>query len=66
MKIKKQIVIPIVIVLVLGIAAGIAVPRILQAVNRQAPQLEAPVSVSAEGAGLCDPQNERRSHAHVF
>jgi len=52
MKIKKQIVIPIVIVLVLGIAAGIAVPRILQAVNRQAPQLEAPVSVSADTPGI--------------
>lgn len=52
MKIKKKIVIPLVIVAVLGIAAGIAIPRVLEVVNRQAPQLEAPVNVSADTPGI--------------
>lgn len=52
MKSKKKIVIPIVILVVLGIAAAIAIPRVMQAVNREAPQLEAPVSVSVDTPGI--------------
>lgn len=52
MKIKKKIVIPIVILVVLGIVAAIAVPRILEVVSREAPQMEAPVSVSADTPGI--------------
>lgn len=58
MKIKKKIAIPIAVAVVLGIAAAIAVPRVLEAVNREQPQLEAPVSVSADTPGIGDISRE--------
>ena len=52
MKAKKKIWIPIAVLVLLGIAAAIAVPRILEAVNRDAPKMEEPVNVTVDAPGV--------------
>ena len=52
MKSKKKIVIPVVILVILGIAAAIAIPRVLEAANKETPELEAPVNISVDTPGV--------------
>ena len=52
MKSKKKIVIPVVILVILGIVAAIAIPRVLEAANKETPELEAPVNISVDTPGV--------------